>query len=170
VEVSPSTSESTRDISEAELDTLMNQDMVKTVLEFGLDRNKVRKALEIRMRKAGYSFPDSESLANAALEIPDFDGNEKRIEGTVTVEETNSSSVQMKENENVQIIPKIKPSNERESRDDDLRMCKVCMDREMNVVFLPCGHFVACVDCASVMDNCPVCRTKIKGNVKTYWP
>ena len=28
------------------------------------------------------------------------------------------------------------------------KTCKVCMDAEVGVVFLPCGHLVVCVDCA----------------------
>ena len=28
------------------------------------------------------------------------------------------------------------------------KTCKVCMDEEVGVVFLPCGHLVVCVNCA----------------------
>ncbi|KAG7201967.1 hypothetical protein KM043_004667 [Ampulex compressa] len=31
---------------------------------------------------------------------------------------------------------------------DDARMCKICYNGELGVVFLPCGHIVACVKCA----------------------
>jgi len=48
------------------------------------------------------------------------------------------------------------------------RTCKICMDREIGVVFLPCGHFVSCVHCAPALKDCPVCRHAIHATVKTY--
>ncbi|XP_055904707.1 death-associated inhibitor of apoptosis 2 [Eupeodes corollae] len=50
----------------------------------------------------------------------------------------------------------------------DARLCKVCMDEEVGVVFLPCGHLVTCVQCAPGVSQCPLCRTAIKGFVRTF--
>lgn len=50
----------------------------------------------------------------------------------------------------------------------DARQCKVCMDDEVGVVFLPCGHLVTCVQCAPGVTNCPLCRSPIKGFVRTF--
>ncbi|XP_071143576.1 baculoviral IAP repeat-containing protein 7-like [Mytilus edulis] len=50
----------------------------------------------------------------------------------------------------------------------DQRLCKVCLDLEATIAFLPCGHIVCCIDCAPAMRKCPVCRTYVKGTVKTY--
>lgn len=47
-------------------------------------------------------------------------------------------------------------------------MCKICMDEESSVVFLPCGHLVACTHCAIALKNCPLCRAEIKGSVKAH--
>ncbi|VDI31019.1 baculoviral IAP repeat-containing protein 7/8, partial [Mytilus galloprovincialis] len=41
----------------------------------------------------------------------------------------------------------------------DQRLCKVCLDLEASIAFLPCGHIVCCIDCAPAMRKCPVCRT-----------
>ncbi|NXY85673.1 BIR7B protein, partial [Alcedo cyanopectus] len=48
------------------------------------------------------------------------------------------------------------------------RMCKVCMDRDVSVVFVPCGHLVACGECALNLRLCPICRAAIRGTVRTY--
>ncbi|NXV28168.1 BIR7B protein, partial [Rissa tridactyla] len=48
------------------------------------------------------------------------------------------------------------------------RMCKVCMDRDVSVVFVPCGHLVACGECALNLRLCPVCRAVIQGSVRTF--
>ncbi|KAL3257292.1 hypothetical protein MRX96_046499 [Rhipicephalus microplus] len=51
----------------------------------------------------------------------------------------------------------------------DQRLCKVCLDAEVGVVFLPCGHLVACPACASALSDCPVCRASIRGTVRTFF-
>ena len=50
----------------------------------------------------------------------------------------------------------------------DQRTCKICMDREISVVFLPCSHLISCVKCAPALKDCPLCRHPIVGTVKTY--
>uniref|UniRef100_UPI00358F0481 E3 ubiquitin-protein ligase XIAP-like n=1 Tax=Myxine glutinosa TaxID=7769 RepID=UPI00358F0481 len=52
----------------------------------------------------------------------------------------------------------------------DERMCKVCMDQEVSVVFTPCGHLVTCFDCASSASllKCPICRSVVRGILRTY--
>ncbi|XP_063614003.1 baculoviral IAP repeat-containing protein 2-like [Penaeus indicus] len=42
------------------------------------------------------------------------------------------------------------------------RTCKVCMDSEIAIVFLPCSHMVTCVSCAVSLRQCPICRRDIK--------
>lgn len=46
--------------------------------------------------------------------------------------------------------------------------CKICMDLDVAIVFLPCGHLVSCAMCAPAMKICPVCRELIRGTVKAY--
>lgn len=50
----------------------------------------------------------------------------------------------------------------------DARLCKICMELEVNTVFLPCGHLIACNICSPKVRNCPLCRTFIRGTVKTF--
>ncbi|KAH8401765.1 hypothetical protein KR009_007766 [Drosophila setifemur] len=50
----------------------------------------------------------------------------------------------------------------------DARLCKVCLDEEVGVVFLPCGHLATCNQCAPSVANCPMCRADIKGFVRTF--
>ncbi|NXB54324.1 BIR7B protein, partial [Leucopsar rothschildi] len=48
------------------------------------------------------------------------------------------------------------------------RMCKVCMDKDVSVVFVPCGHLVACAECALNLRLCPICRAAIQGSVRAF--
>ncbi|NXD65098.1 BIR7B protein, partial [Eolophus roseicapillus] len=48
------------------------------------------------------------------------------------------------------------------------KMCKVCLDKDVSVVFVPCGHLVTCRECALNLRLCPICRAVIQGSVRTY--
>lgn len=48
------------------------------------------------------------------------------------------------------------------------KCCKICLGEEVEVVFVPCGHLVSCVQCAPSLKNCPVCRTKINAVVRAF--
>ncbi|XP_053396732.1 baculoviral IAP repeat-containing protein 2-like [Mercenaria mercenaria] len=47
-------------------------------------------------------------------------------------------------------------------------ICKICLDKNACVVFLPCGHMVSCVECAHALRKCAVCRSVIQGSVRAY--
>lgn len=48
------------------------------------------------------------------------------------------------------------------------RLCKICLDSNKEVIFIPCGHYLACLNCGLNFQTCPVCRAKISSIVKTY--
>nr|CAD7199114.1 unnamed protein product [Timema douglasi] len=50
----------------------------------------------------------------------------------------------------------------------DSNMCKICFTEEMGVLFLPCGHIVACVKCAFCLTTCAVCRQPFTATVRAY--
>ena len=60
---------------------------------------------------------------------------------------------------------KLKEENNRLKEE---RLCKICVEREVGVVFIPCGHLATCLNCAPSFDKCPVCRTKITSAVRTF--
>ena len=45
--------------------------------------------------------------------------------------------------------------------------CKMCLDQLSEVVFEPCHHFVSCIDCASNLTGCPMCRSEITTFIKS---
>uniref|UniRef100_A0A8C9QTE8 RING-type E3 ubiquitin transferase n=1 Tax=Scleropages formosus TaxID=113540 RepID=A0A8C9QTE8_SCLFO len=48
------------------------------------------------------------------------------------------------------------------------RTCKICMDKLVSIVFIPCGHLVVCTDCAASLRHCPICRAVIRGSVRAF--
>lgn len=39
--------------------------------------------------------------------------------------------------------------------------CRICYGGGVDVVFLPCGHAIACLSCSKEMKTCPVCRSDV---------
>lgn len=44
------------------------------------------------------------------------------------------------------------------------------MEQKVGVVFLPCGHLLACTECASALKLCALCRKTIQATVRAYLP
>eukprot|EP01089_Gocevia_fonbrunei_P004978 TRINITY_DN15097_c0_g1_i1.p1 TRINITY_DN15097_c0_g1~~TRINITY_DN15097_c0_g1_i1.p1 ORF type:complete len:154 (-),score=29.19 TRINITY_DN15097_c0_g1_i1:35-496(-) len=61
-----------------------------------------------------------------------------------------------------------KIQNFQERKRDDSRLCMICMDAEKQIVFSPCGHLVACVECAQQLKSCPMCRKDIADRVRVF--
>ena len=43
--------------------------------------------------------------------------------------------------------------------------CKICLGKDVAITFLPCAHFVTCVDCSFYIKKCFVCKKEIKNRV-----
>lgn len=59
-------------------------------------------------------------------------------------------------------------SEKKKKKDNDDRLCKICYTEELGVVFLPCGHIVACVKCALSLSTCAVCRQPFTATVRAF--
>ena len=52
---------------------------------------------------------------------------------------------------------------------DETRLCKICLEKDTCMVFIPCGHFMSCADCSLNCKNCAMCRKPIQSAIKTYF-
>ncbi|KPP70978.1 E3 ubiquitin-protein ligase XIAP-like [Scleropages formosus] len=48
------------------------------------------------------------------------------------------------------------------------KQCKICMDRDIAIVFIPCGHLATCNDCSQSLTKCPICCAVITQKIKAY--
>ncbi|KAK0063302.1 baculoviral IAP repeat-containing protein 3 [Biomphalaria pfeifferi] len=80
----------------------------------------------------------------------------------------NPSCIETKSLATKKDIDHLRDLKERNNQLRQQTVCKICMDQEVAVVFLPCGHLVSCSECAIAMIDCPVCRTKVKGIVRAF--
>ncbi|PKK26775.1 E3 ubiquitin-protein ligase XIAP isoform X2 [Columba livia] len=59
------------------------------------------------------------------------------------------------------ILPKDLSTEEKLRRLQEEKLCKICMAKNISVVLIPCGHLVACKECAEAVNECPLCRANI---------
>ena len=50
------------------------------------------------------------------------------------------------------------------------RACTVCVENEVEIMFIPCHHLMVCADCAAGVTRCPYCRRDIAGSVRVFMP
>ncbi|XP_060697267.1 E3 ubiquitin-protein ligase LRSAM1 isoform X2 [Hemiscyllium ocellatum] len=46
--------------------------------------------------------------------------------------------------------------------------CVVCLERESQMIFLPCGHVCCCQTCGAELSTCPLCRKDIEQKIRIY--
>ena len=80
-----------------------------------------------------------------------------RAESTPGLSKKNSSLSQKEEKKDDAPKPEVFRTT-----DDGDNECKICMDSNIWGAFMPCGHMVACEDCAARLADCPICRKSIQ--------
>ncbi|XP_033742582.1 baculoviral IAP repeat-containing protein 7-A-like isoform X3 [Pecten maximus] len=155
---------------------LFDHPAVLSVMEMGYSKTLIAKAITVYKKRHGMGLsagklltivweveedenidviPGEDILNN---EHTNHDGTEKRPES-----KSDETKVETTTEGPYKDIDELAEEN-RELREQ--KTCKVCLDEEASIVFLPCGHLVTCPMCASALQKCPVCRTYIRGTVK----
>jgi hypothetical protein len=46
--------------------------------------------------------------------------------------------------------------------------CHICLERNLPIVFLPCGHLCACAMCDPGLKHCPMCRREVSDTLRIF--
>ncbi|KAL3883089.1 hypothetical protein ACJMK2_029382 [Sinanodonta woodiana] len=129
----------------------MQSAAVQSLLEFGYTIENIKKAMDTLERRMGKSTVDAKKLMEILECSEDAEESNKESPEVESHSKVNSKSL-MEENERLR----------------DKTICKICMESDSCIVFLPCGHMVCCVTCAPAMRKCPICRVVVRGTVKAF--
>lgn len=168
------------EISDQDMQVYMNSEPALAALGIGLPMGRVKQAIRQRIQETGCNYSSADALIEATLnlqledaDVPDADIQiQQEVASILSRVVEKSLPPQRLEAEksiptHTEVLPKL--SLEEENRQlKEARLCKICMDNEIGVVFLPCGHLTTCVNCAPSLKDCPVCRSVIKGTVRTF--
>lgn len=71
------------------------------------------------------------------------------------------SSVKQMFDGDIQLQTTIDLFNFKIFQDEQETECCICLCNNKNSIFYPCGHYVACNNCATMCKQCPICRSSI---------
>uniref|UniRef100_A0A646QCJ6 Inhibitor of apoptosis 2 n=1 Tax=Hemiscolopendra marginata TaxID=943146 RepID=A0A646QCJ6_9MYRI len=182
-----------RKVTIEEINSLLDSPIVKTVLDCGVTLPVIRYALQKRIQYVGEPFVTPDALYEACLRAQEDlkqssvqyqEGNcEMQPRSAVNLEQTFSNSRLVNSNMTTSVSSPNLPCSsfkdltrktqelflaEENQRLKEMQLCKICMDEEVGIVFLPCGHLISCPNCAPSITDCPVCRKPITHTVRTY--
>ncbi|KAM0732845.1 Baculoviral IAP repeat-containing protein 2 [Formica fusca] len=184
---------SSKPITDMTVKRLLDTAPAKAALEIGLHVDRVTRALKRRMEEVGEPYINVTQLIEAVLHDQLMEDHTRLDNHTPT-----SSSLELKTlfNQVMQSVKNstskktTQVSNAAESKHDkketdnesddimslreenrklkEARLCKICMDNELAIVFLPCGHLATCDNCIPALTTCPLCRLKIRAYVRIF--
>uniref|UniRef100_A0A1I8G216 RING-type domain-containing protein n=1 Tax=Macrostomum lignano TaxID=282301 RepID=A0A1I8G216_9PLAT len=124
--------------------------VVRLLTQLGFSALQVRLFTELHLRQRGDDFATSELFLDFML----TESRRMRKQSQDPEAFFESRMSQIRESLNQQPRP----------RDTtDWKTCKVCMDKEVNIMLLDCGHVACCSVCAKSLKTCPICRAFIRG-------
>uniref|UniRef100_A0A1L8DJN5 Putative apoptosis 2 inhibitor n=1 Tax=Nyssomyia neivai TaxID=330878 RepID=A0A1L8DJN5_9DIPT len=180
------------------LDEAMATEPVQQTLQMGLNEGRIRAAVKHHLEHRGRPYDTADDLVNAVLGTQmsnemDLDDIETTSDSNTIVRRVSDiigflvNSTTQKVNQpptaTASTVTETPPSGtsqvpaassdpqtlEEENRKlKDARLCKICMDEEISIVFLPCAHLASCGQCASGVTHCPLCRAAINGRVRIF--
>ncbi|ELW66606.1 Baculoviral IAP repeat-containing protein 4 [Tupaia chinensis] len=127
-------------LTEINDDTTFKSLMVQEAMQMGFCFRDIKKIMEEKTQSSGSNYKSLEVL------VADLVSAQKDS----TQDESSQTSLQ-KENT---IEEQLRSLQEE-------KLCKICMDRNIAIVFIPCGHLVTCKQCAEEVDKCPMCYAVI---------
>lgn len=182
-----------RRVTDQEIQEHLSSPSALVALSIGLNVERVKSAIREKLERTGRSYSQPDALVEAALNVQhDEEGyssseenadsivrqrvssNIRRLVKKSIINSPNQLQVddnpsQLTTNRNTIPNSEHPVSLEEENRLlKEARLCKICMDGEVGIVFLPCGHLTTCVNCAPNLEDCPVCRSAIKATVRTF--
>ncbi|XP_065817613.1 baculoviral IAP repeat-containing protein 7 isoform X2 [Labrus bergylta] len=141
--------------------------VVQTVLQMGFEASLVESLVQTKYLLTGQHYTSVSNLVTDVLQAE----QEERERGQQSREpETRQGTSAGNARTQTPIRERVKdPSPEELLRQlQEERTCKVCMDKLVSIVFIPCGHLVVCGDCAASLRHCPICRAVIRGSVRAF--
>lgn len=184
---------SNKPITDATVKRLLDTAPAKAALEIGLHVDRVTRALKRRMEDVGEPYVNVTQLIEAVLhdqlmeDHTRFDNNTptssslelKTLFNQVMQSANNSTSKKTTQESDSAESKYDKKKMDNESDDitslreenrklKEARLCKICMDNELAIVFLPCGHLATCDNCIPALTTCPLCRLKIRAYVRIF--
>ncbi|XP_054837585.1 baculoviral IAP repeat-containing protein 7 [Eublepharis macularius] len=140
--------------------------MMQTVLQMGFHQALVSSLLQLRFQQMGASYPSLSDLVLDLLQAVQDQGSQAEETREPAQREPDLGSMRREAEPSEGESTSNVEAQLRRLREE--RMCKVCMDKEVSIVLIPCGHLVVCAECVPNLRRCPICRGVIRDTVRAF--
>ncbi|XP_053500174.1 baculoviral IAP repeat-containing protein 7 [Ictalurus furcatus] len=142
--------------------------VVQAVLQMGFEQAPVESLVQSHFLLTGHHYTSVSDLVADVLQAEE-EGRQGSDNNTEPVLRQSSSASGMKLQTSLGEKVLVTLSAEEQLKQlQEERTCKVCMDKLVSMVFIPCGHLVVCSDCAASLQHCPICRAVIRGSMRAF--
>ena len=169
-------------ISDSDLDSLMSMSPENAIKISGYSPDVIRAAFRRQLELTGMPFFSRDCFIETAQHVM-----LERESANMEVEEDEEmkimsargihkhSPVKFNDETHIHSNDKIimgveeEENTEKKKNEEEVleyRKCKICMDADMDIVFLPCGHMYSCASCTIKLGECSICRNAIQNIVK----
>lgn len=141
------TSEKTPSLTKRIDDNIFQSPMIHEAIRMGFSFRDIKKKMEEKIQTSGSNYKSLEvlvaDLVSAQKDSTQHESSQTSLQKEISAEE----QLRLLQEE---------------------KLCKICMDRNIAVAFIPCGHLVTCKQCAEAVDKCPMCYTVITFKQKIF--
>ncbi|XP_026875021.2 baculoviral IAP repeat-containing protein 7 isoform X1 [Electrophorus electricus] len=144
------------------VEAAVSSPVVQAALQMGFQRALVEGLAQSRYLLTGHQYTSISNLVADILREEEEQGSEPSTDPVARQGgSTGGMTTQASAAQNLSTEERLRQLQEE-------RTCKVCMDHQVSMVFIPCGHLVVCRDCAASLHHCPICRSLIRGSVYAF--
>lgn len=152
------------------VEDVMETPAALSCIEMGYNRSLVQRAIKKYIDDKRHSYFKGMEIAELCEELESCDISNSAVSNNVTdcvqtnsVSRSDSVYSTCSNNENLDDLL------EENQRLKDNFACKICLEDRATVIFVNCGHMVACPQCAPALSRCPMCRDPVEGYVKAVF-
>ncbi|EFB15603.1 hypothetical protein PANDA_011302, partial [Ailuropoda melanoleuca] len=128
-------------------DAILQNPMLQEAIRMGFNFKDVKKIMEEKIQTSGSNYKSLEILVSDLVSAQKDNTQDESSQTSLQKEISAEEQLRLLQEE---------------------KLCKICMDRNIAVVFIPCGHLVTCKQCAEAVDKCPMCYTVITFKQKIF--
>ncbi|NXT41721.1 XIAP ligase, partial [Pelecanoides urinatrix] len=130
-------------------DDLLQNPLVQSAIDMGFSLSEIRNTMEKKLQMSGESHTSVGDL------VADLSAQKENTR------EEEPNEIPVEQDELIQLQNLYLSTEEKLKRLQEEKLCKICMAKDISVVLIPCGHLVACKECAEALNKCPLCCTNI---------
>ncbi|KAM6151149.1 E3 ubiquitin-protein ligase XIAP [Rhynchocyon petersi] len=128
-------------------DTIFQNPMVQEAIRMGFRFKDIKKTMEEKIQTSGNNYSSLEVLIADLVSAQKDNAQDEASQTSMQKEISTEEQLRLLQEE---------------------KLCKICMDRNIAIVFIPCGHLVTCKQCAEAVEKCPMCYTIITFKQKIF--